>query len=166
MIGFTLAQHDIDRLKAVDARLALVVGRAAMLCPFTFTVAQGLRTEAQQRALVAAGKSETMHSMHLIGRAVDLVVVTEHGADWHWGVYVELNALMQQAGRDVGHGVFWGGQWHSIKDGDHWQLSSAEAEKFEPCPDSLSSTSFMPWVLEHVRSTMSGSAPRTTSASA
>jgi peptidoglycan L-alanyl-D-glutamate endopeptidase CwlK len=140
--GFTLNTRDVDRLRTVDFRLAVVVARAAETYTGVFTVAQARRTVEQQRRLVEAGKSETMHSLHLVGRAVDLVIVTPHGADWRWHSYVILADVMHHAGLEVGHPVFWGGDWRSIKDGDHWQLTSHDPEPLQAWPDGLSSTSF------------------------
>ena len=59
-------------LSGVHPDLVKVIDKADALGA-KFVVICGRRTIEQQRALVAQGKSKTMHSRHLTGHAVDLV---------------------------------------------------------------------------------------------
>ena len=72
-MAFRLSKRSIGRLDGVDAGLVAVVNRAIELTNVDFGVTEGLRSVETQRKYVAAGKSQTMKSKHLEGRAVDLV---------------------------------------------------------------------------------------------
>ena len=67
-----LSELSKERLEGVDERLKAVVIECAARCPFPFNVSEGLRTEEKQREYVKQGRSKTMKSKHLTGKAVDL----------------------------------------------------------------------------------------------
>ena len=69
---FKLGPRSVARLKGVHPDLVKVVERAIQLTPVDFTVLEGLRSLERQKALVAAGASQTLKSRHLDGHAVDL----------------------------------------------------------------------------------------------
>jgi peptidoglycan L-alanyl-D-glutamate endopeptidase CwlK len=43
--------------------------------PLDFSITEGLRTKERQKELFSAGKSQTMNSRHLTGKAVDIAVI-------------------------------------------------------------------------------------------
>ena len=63
-MAFALGAKSLAELAGVDPRLVAVVKRAIEISPQDFAVHDGLRTEAEQTALVRAGASQTMNSMH------------------------------------------------------------------------------------------------------
>ena len=67
-----LSELSKKRLEGVDERLKAIVIECAARCSYPFNVSEGLRTEEQQREYVRQGKSRTMKSKHLTGKAVDL----------------------------------------------------------------------------------------------
>ena len=71
-MSFKLSTRSLGKLEGVDSRLIDVVERAIELTKVDFGVIYGMRTLEEQEKLVAAGKSQTMKSNHLIGKAVDL----------------------------------------------------------------------------------------------
>ena len=79
--------------------------------PFTFGITQGLRTVAQQRADVAAGKSQTMRSRHLDGHAIDFVVLNNGVPSWAWPQYYTLADQMKAAGDRLKVPLIWGACW-------------------------------------------------------
>lgn len=120
---FILGKRSKTNLKGVHPDLQAVVHRAIKITPIDFSVTEGLRTVAKQKILFGAGASMTMKSRHLSGHAVDLAAWLDGGVRWDWSLYDVLNAAMQKAGAELGVPLEWGGDWHTFKDGCHWQLS-------------------------------------------
>ena len=72
------------------------------------------RTEAEQRANVNSGASQTMRSYHLVGQALDFVPADKNGKVY-WSGYgrADIKKAIKEAQR---LGFTWGGDWDS--DGD------------------------------------------------
>ncbi|MDO5316059.1 MAG: M15 family metallopeptidase [bacterium] len=117
-----LSQLSLERLEGVDERLKAVVIECAARCPFPFNVSEGLRTEEQQREYVKQGKSRTMKSKHLTGKAVDLYPLSMDRKVIDWSRFDELAELMQQVASDQGTEIVWGGNWKTIVDKCHFEL--------------------------------------------
>lgn len=79
------------------------------------------RTEAEQRANVASGASQTMYSYHLVGQAIDFVPATAKGGV-EWGGYgrADIKKAVAEAKR---LGFEWGGDWSSFIDKPHLQYN-------------------------------------------
>lgn len=119
-----LNRSSLLRLKGVDAKLVEVVKAAAQISEIPFQVSEGLRTRERQAYLVKTGKSKTMNSYHLRGKAVDLVAMPGGEVSWNLADYRKLNVAMQKAAKKLGATVTWGGTWKTIVDGPHWQLEA------------------------------------------
>ena len=128
MPGFALSARDLVRMTHLHPDLKKVVIEAAKISAVKFTVLQADRTIKQQQANVKAGVSTTMHSRHLIDHAglvyaVDVAPIGPGGAaSFAWPLYFKLEPFMKQAAKNCGVPVEWGGDWHTFKDGPHWQL--------------------------------------------
>ncbi len=112
----------IRRMSGVDPRLVAVMKAARETIPFEIT--EGLRTRERQRYLVSTGKSRTMNSYHLRGKAVDVVATPGGKVSWNLADYRAINAAVQKAAKAAGVTVTWGGSWKSIVDGPHFQLEN------------------------------------------
>lgn len=139
----TLSQRSLDRLSGAHPDLAKVVVRAAAISDLDFTVLEVLRTLERQKELVAKGASQTMKSRHLAGadgksRAVDLAPMIGGQVSWDWPLYIRLAKVVQQAAKEVGVLIRWGGTWKELSetpeitagilhkkfpDGPHFELS-------------------------------------------
>lgn len=119
---FKLGPRSLARLKGVHPDLVKVVTRAIELTPVDFTVLEGLRTLERQKALVAAGASQTMNSRHLDGHAVDLGAWVDDQVDWSWPLYGKIAQAMKAAAAELKIPIEWGGDWTKFKDGPHFQL--------------------------------------------
>lgn len=76
----TLTQKDRERLKGVDPRLVMVMEQVAL--KFPCQIVEGVRSPERQKKLVAEGKSKTLQSKHLTGRAVDVAPLVNGKIDW------------------------------------------------------------------------------------
>ena len=108
---FKLSQRSIDKMEGVDANLVAVTKRAIELTKIDFGVIYGMRTIQEQEKLVAAGKSQTMKSKHLVGRAVDLMAYVDGKGCWELNVYDDLCDAMKEAAKELGVAIKWGAAW-------------------------------------------------------
>ena len=118
----TLDEHSRTKLEGLHADLAKIVTKAAENPDLDFVITEGLRTLKRQRDLFAHGATTTMKSRHLTGHAVDLAVVVAGEVRWDWPLYAGLAALIKKSAAEAGVPIEWGGDWHSFKDGPHFQL--------------------------------------------
>ena len=124
---YTLGPRSKARLKGVHPDLVKVVERAIQITTVDFTVLEGVRDPMRQKKLVEAGASQTLNSRHIPGadgyaKAVDLGAWVDDQVDWSWPLYSQINAAMQQAAKQVGVDITWGGDW-KMRDGPHFELS-------------------------------------------
>lgn len=122
---FTLSDRSKQRLVGVHPDLVSVVMRALELSEVDFAILEGLRTKERQAELVKAGASQTMRSRHLTGHAVDLGAFVGGQVRWDWPLYSKLAVAMKTAASDLGVPIEWGGDWTSLRDGPHFQLTWA-----------------------------------------
>lgn len=109
------------RMAGVDPRLVAVMKAAREISPVPFEISEGLRTRERQAYLVRTGKSRTMNSYHLKGKAVDIVAMPGGKVSWDLADYRKINTAVQKAAKAAGLTVTWGGTWKSIVDGPHFQ---------------------------------------------
>ena len=108
---FKLSQRSLDKMEGVDANLVAVTKRAIELTKIDFGVIYGMRTIQEQEKLVAAGKSQTMKSKHLVGRAVDLMAYVDGKGCWELNVYDDLCDAMKEAAKELSVAIKWGAAW-------------------------------------------------------
>ena len=70
-----------------------------------------MRTEAEQKELVAKGASKTMRSKHLIGHAVDLMAYVGSRASWELNLYDDIADAMAKASKEHNVPIKWGAAW-------------------------------------------------------
>lgn len=128
MNNFKLSATSIAKLQGVHPDLIKVVNRALVLTSVDFSVTAGLRTIEQEREHVANGTSQTMNSRHLTGHAVDLTPWVRNGsidgriaANWHY--FASVARAMKMAALELKIPIVWGGDWETLKDGYHFELS-------------------------------------------
>ena len=117
-----LSELSKKRLEGVDERLKAIVIECAVRCSYPFNVSEGLRTEEQQCEYVRQGKSRTMKSKHLTGKAVDLYPLSMDRKVVDWSRFEELADLMFQVASDQGVEIVWGGHWKTFVDKCHFEL--------------------------------------------
>ena len=119
-MSYKLSERSMSKLQGVDPRMQDVVMEAITLTKVDFGVICGMRTEDEQRELVAKGASKTMKSKHLDGLAVDLMAYIGSRASWELNLYDDIADAMSEAARNNNVKIRWGAAWHvdSIADWD------------------------------------------------
>ena len=110
-MSFSLSTRSLDKMKGVDDTLVKVVKEAINLTKVDFGVTFGLRTVEEQQKLFDSGRSQTMKSKHLDGRAVDLVAYFGSDVSWELNVYDEICDAMAEAARRNTLAIKWGAAW-------------------------------------------------------
>jgi peptidoglycan L-alanyl-D-glutamate endopeptidase CwlK len=120
-------------LARVHPDLCKIIRRAARLlvAPEGLLVIHGLRTQAEEDALVAKGASQTRHSRHLAGRdgfacAVDVAALAGGHVSWEPTHYWAIATAAKAAAHQLGIPLEWGGDWKTLKDLGHFQLPWAD----------------------------------------
>ena len=117
-----LSNRSKSRLVGVHPKLVEVVTKSLEYSPYDFGVTFGVRDLETQKKLVAAGRSQTMKSKHLIeddgySHAVDVVgyVDTGDGAEvcWELPIYDKIADAFKKASEEIGLTLRWGCAWHS-----------------------------------------------------
>ena len=122
-MSWKLSKRSNERLIGVHPDLVRVVHRALQLSPIDFGISEGLRTMERQIQLKKVGASKTLNSRHLSGHAVDVVAYVGSEVRWDWPLYEQIAVAFRQAARELDVPITWGGDWTTLKDGPHFELS-------------------------------------------
>jgi peptidoglycan L-alanyl-D-glutamate endopeptidase CwlK len=128
-MSFHLSQKSLDKLVGIDPKLAQVVKLAIDYTKVDFGVTEGLRTIEKQREYFEAGKSQTMSSKHIDGKAVDLVAYVGGTVCWELNVYDDLADAMKAAAIELAVPIRWGAAWN-IPDIRAWRGTMEEAMNY------------------------------------
>ncbi len=123
---FRLSQRSRNNLVGVRPELVSVVERAIQITTVDFAVTEGVRSTKRQQELFAKGATQTLHSKHLTGEAVDLVAFLGNRISWELSLYDEIAAAMRQAAIEHAVGLRWGAAWN-IPDIRAWKGTMEEA---------------------------------------
>lgn len=121
---YKFSKRSLDNLKGVDKRLIKVMEEVLSISPYDFGITEGLRTIEKQKEYVRTGKSQTMNSYHLKGKAVDIVVYKDGKVSWKLDYYKEIADLVKKIAKHDGLKITWGGDWKTLVDGPHFQLEN------------------------------------------
>lgn len=122
-MGFKLGSGSRAKLFGVKPPLKRIVARAIEITEVDFAVIEGMRTQERQQVLFDDGKSQTLNSRHLTGDAVDLGAWVDGKVSWEWELYEVIAKAMKAAAEELDFEITWGGDWNTIKDGPHFELS-------------------------------------------
>ena len=125
-MAFKLSNRSESRLEGVDPNLIQVVKKAIELTRVDFGVIEGVRTLETQKKYVEAGKSQTLKSKHLEGRAVDLVAYVGPTISWELNLYDDVADSIKKAALEYDVAVKWGAAW-SVGDIREFDGTMAEA---------------------------------------
>ena len=125
-MSFKLSQRSLDKLEGVHPDMVKCVKSAIEWTTVDFGVICGLRTLAEQQALVDKGASQTLKSKHLDGLAVDLMAYVGGRASWELNLYDDIADAMKEAAKLENVGIRWGAAWH-IDDIRTWNGTMQDA---------------------------------------
>jgi peptidoglycan L-alanyl-D-glutamate endopeptidase CwlK len=113
---YRLGSTSEARLVGVHPQLVDCVRKAITTTTCDFTVQEGARSLAAQKANVAKGVSRTLDSLHLsqadgFAHAVDLVPWVDGKASWDWSGCYQVAVAMRDAAQALSLTVRWGGAW-------------------------------------------------------
>ena len=119
---YKFSERSKSKLETVDIKLQNLMNMAIKESPYDFSITEGIRTMKRQRELVAQGKSKTLKSYHLKGKAVDIAIWIDGKVTWDFKYYKEVADHVKQTARKLGYLITWCGDWKSFKDGPHFQI--------------------------------------------
>ena len=123
---FKLSERSMAKLNGIDDAMRAVTELAIEYTKIDFGVTCGLRTVEEQRALVDAGASQTMNSLHITGQAVDVVAYVGPRISWEVNLYDDIAEAFKIAGIELGTGIRWGAAW-TVPDIRDWDGTMEEA---------------------------------------
>jgi peptidoglycan L-alanyl-D-glutamate endopeptidase CwlK len=127
-VSYRLGSTSLSRLGGVHPLLVGCVVRAIRVTSVDFTVFEGVRSMDRQVELVRSGRSKTMDSRHLVGKAVDLP--SWHGyPKWDRIDAQQIANAMFQSAKECGVTLRWGGDWNM--NGDQTDESFRDLVHFE-----------------------------------
>lgn len=121
---YKFSEKSKKKLETVDIKLQNLMNVAIKESPYDFSITEGIRTMKRQIELVAQGKSKTLKSYHLRGKAVDIAVWIDGKVTWDFKYYKEVADHVKQTARKLGYLITWGGDWKTFKDGPHFQIEN------------------------------------------
>ena len=105
------------KLVDVDESLVAVTRLALTYSPIDFGITCGLRTQHEQNQLRAQGKSQTKHSRHQDGMAVDVVAYVDGKVSWDLDHYITISDAFAKACKELDVPLRWGAAWtHSLNE--------------------------------------------------
>ena len=110
-MAFKLSSRSLKKIDGVNEGIVAVVKDAIGITKVDFGVTFGLRTLEEQKKLYESGRSQTMKSKHLEGRAVDLVAYFGSDISWELNVYDDICDAMAEAARKNDVAIKWGAAW-------------------------------------------------------
>ena len=119
---FSFGTKSSEKLSKVHPDLQRVFNEAIKDSPIDFSITEGLRTRERQKTLFDAGKSQTMNSRHLTGKAVDIAVIRDGEVTWDSKYYIPVLDHIKAVAKKLGIDISCGGDWQSFKDYVHVEL--------------------------------------------
>lgn len=123
MTRWKLSKRSLGNIKGIDYRLIILIGLMLDESPYDFAVTEGLRTSERQKQLVAEGKSKTMNSKHLTGKAFDIAILKDGAVTWDIKYYREFADVIMQLAHRLGFNIECGAHWENFVDGPHIQIN-------------------------------------------
>ena len=121
---FSFSKASLNKMNGVNSKLVILMKEAIKNSPYDFKITEGLRTVERQKELVKTGKSKTMNSYHLKGKAVDIAVLIDNKITWDFKYYNEVANHIKEVAKRLGYVITWGGDWKTFKDGPHFQIEN------------------------------------------
>lgn len=125
-MAFKLSNKSLKKMEGIDPALEILAKHAISLSSVDFGISEGLRSVERQKKLVAQKRSQTMKSLHLEGKAIDVFAFVDGEAVWELSVYDEIADAFAMASRSQGTPLVWGAAW-SVPDIGQYNGTMEEA---------------------------------------
>lgn len=130
-----LNERSRKKLEGVDPRIVKVIEEVAKTREILVT--EGVRTQAQQDALYAQGRTKpgkivtwTRNSKHIQGKAVDVVPYAGGKIDWNDRIaFIDLGTEILRVAKEMGVPLRWGYDWDM--DGKLMEKGESDGPHFE-----------------------------------
>ena len=122
--GFAFSERSLKAMQGIHPDLRKVADRALKLTEINFVITEGKRTLEMQKKYVKEGKSQTMKSRHLGGKAIDFVDYPDFSYDVK--KMTKIANAFKAAAKELNIPIRWGGDWKSFKDTSHIELYSGK----------------------------------------
>lgn len=134
---FSFSQRSKDKMKGVHPDLVKVMEEAIRTSPIDFAIIQGVRTQEEQDALYAQGRTKpgpvvtwTRNSKHIpqkdgYGHAIDFAAFIDGKISWDEKHYPPIIKTILNAANELGVKVISGSQWKT-PDFPHIELDTKE----------------------------------------
>ena len=121
---FSFSKASLEKMNGVNSKLINLMKEAIKESPYDFGITEGIRTLKRQKELFAQGKTKTLKSYHLVGKAVDIKIYVNGKITWDFKYYKEVSDHIKEVARKLGYVITWGGDWKTFKDGPHFQIEN------------------------------------------
>ena len=138
-MSFKFGWRSEETLDTIHPDLVRVFRGALQTSQLDFGVIEGARSLRSQTDMVAAGRSLSINSRHLLktpqipiqggpndglwAHAGDIMAYRQGKPTWDWGAYAHVSKHVFDAARSQDVEVVWGGHWVNLSDGPHFELS-------------------------------------------
>jgi len=122
---FSFSQASLDNLVGVHPDLVKVCNAALDISAYDFGIIEGVRTLEKEQQMVSEGKSQTLNSRHLTGKAVDFAAFVGGAITWEQKYYEQIANAFYKAAAQLQIPIVWGGSWKTLADNDHVELNKS-----------------------------------------
>ena len=126
MPQFKLSSTSLDRMTGIDMLLSSVMRTAISHTTIDFGISEGLRSQERQAHLVDTGKSQTLQSKHIDGKAVDVLAYKNGNITWDHADFDQIAEAVRHAARLHNVAIRWGAAW-TVPDIKDWADSMHQA---------------------------------------
>jgi peptidoglycan L-alanyl-D-glutamate endopeptidase CwlK len=120
---FNFGERSLKNLQGVHHDLVMLMEESIKDSPYDFAITEGVRSPERQRELYAQGKSLTLMSRHLTGKAVDIMVYVDGKGTWELKYYKVVTDHIKVKAKELDVEIICGIDWRSLVDGPHVELS-------------------------------------------
>lgn len=119
---YSFSNKSKERLKGVNSSLIKVMEESIKESPYDFSITEGIRTPDRQKELYDSGKSLTLNSKHLVGKAVDIAIFVDGKITWEHKYFKAVAEHIKNTAKKLGVDIIWGGDWRRLVDSPHFEL--------------------------------------------
>lgn len=113
---YKFSKSSKEKLETVDEKLQTLFIAVLSMGIFDITIIEGKRSLERQKQLVTEGKSKTLESKHLTGKAIDVAIFKNNTIDWDdTKAYYVLVGVVLTLAKQLGI---------SIRSGSNWDLDT------------------------------------------